>query len=520
MTKLGCGFVILLMMLAMLVVVIFDDGVEKCDPSGAHGGSTIYSRVPEGSFALPEANAQDHRTSEFGPRWGSMHEGVDIAQGQGTPILAFADGVVTHSGADPGGYGWYVIIDHDVNGETFSTLYGHMFEKDVFVKVGDTVYAGQHIANEGYNGGVSPPGPGGSHLHFEVHVPGYRNPVDPGPWLDRAVEPGSAPEPGGAEDSLPAEDTEISGTRDLRAAQIIAIGKQRGEEEFTIMAALQAAMVESDLHNLASEAVPESKSYPNDGVAPGDHDSVGLFQQRTSIWGPGAGGMKGLMDPEQQINWFYDQAKGQSAPTPGQLAANVERPREDLRGKYDLRAEEAAKIYQRLEGTSPDAVQIGGVDNCDNTTDTDRREVGSGLAGGAINERILAATRQQFGLPYVWGGGDKNGPTGGGFDCSGLVLWAVFQATDGQVELPHYTGAQEQDPRLVTVPWEEMIPGDLIYTPGHVAIYAGEKAGKPMMYEAQQTGVPVGEYPLRGDAATATIKRVATVTGHTTGEQP
>ncbi|WP_115686495.1 peptidoglycan DD-metalloendopeptidase family protein [Corynebacterium senegalense] len=524
MKRIGCGFLALIAFVIVFIAVLAGDDDDKCVPTsgaGGRGSASVDGRVPSGSFALPEPNANAHRTSPFGPRWGAMHEGIDIAQGQGTPIFAYADGVVTLSQANPGGYGWFIVIDHEADGQKFSTLYGHMFEETVKVKVGDTVYAGQQIAEEGYNGGVSPPGPGGAHLHFEVHVPGYRNPVDPASWLDKAVEPGSekapksgetptsgAPTPGAAE-SAPAVDP--GNIKDVRAAQIIAIGKQRGEDEFTIMAALQAALVESDLHNLASHAVPESKNFPNDGVAPGDYDSVGLFQQRVSIWAGPAGGIEEVMKPEQQITWFYDQAKGQreNAATPGLLAANVERPREDLRGKYDQRADEAKEIYKRLEGVNPDSIEIGGVDNCGTETEGDRRAPGRAVDGTAVGERILAAARQQFGLPYVWGGGDKNGPTSGGFDCSGLVLWAVYQATNGAVELPHNTDAQLADPNLVTVPWEEMAPGDMIYTPGHVAIYAGEKNGQKMMYEAQTFGVPVGEYPLRGDAGTATIKRVA-----------
>ncbi|RKS79933.1 hypothetical protein CLV35_0350 [Motilibacter peucedani] len=48
--------------------------------------------------------------------------------------------------------------------------------------------------------------------------------------------------------------------------------------------ALAAALQESGLRNLASQAVPESLTYPHDAVAAGDADSVGLFQQRAG-WG-------------------------------------------------------------------------------------------------------------------------------------------------------------------------------------------------------------------------------------------
>lgn len=455
-------------------------------------------------------------TSGFGQRWGTNHNGIDLAGPHGAPIYAFADGVVVAAGpAD--GFGNWIVIDHMFDGTKYSTVYGHMEDGQVHVSVGQNVAAGDHIADEG-NAGFST----GPHLHFEI-VEGGRLEggtwVDPQPWLDRAKEGAGVPRSGddgaGGDGSDGAasvqaeapEGASVSEIQKLRASQIIALGKQRGEEEFTIMAALQAALVESELQNLASEAVPESKQYPHDGVAAGDFDSVGLYQQRVSVWGEQAGGMEGLMDPAQQINWFYDTAEGLSAPTPGQLAAAVERPREDLRYKYDLRAEEAKALYAELEGVDPDSIVVGGVDNCDNESGVDRRAAGAGLPNGDIGERILVAARSQFGLPYVWGGGDHNGPTSGGFDCSGLTMYAVYQATDGAVALNHFTGDQQADPQLETVSWADRQPGDLIFTPGHVAIYAGEIDGQEMMYEAQQTGVPVGAFPVRGGES-ATVRRV------------
>ncbi|WBT09405.1 peptidoglycan DD-metalloendopeptidase family protein [Corynebacterium sp. SCR221107] len=218
MKRLGCGLLVLLLLLVILVVVILggDNDDNVCLDGRSSSTSSQDGRVPAGSFSLPERGATEHVTSGFGPRGGSMHEGIDIAQGEGTPIYAYADGVVSLSADDPGGYGHYIIIDHEADGQTFSTLYGHMFDDHVYVNVGDTVYAGQHIADEGYNGGVSPPGPGGSHLHFEVHVPGYRNPVDPQAWLDKAVEPGTQSEGSDKTETKTQKNTPAKGSTELQ----------------------------------------------------------------------------------------------------------------------------------------------------------------------------------------------------------------------------------------------------------------------------------------------------------------
>ncbi len=83
-----------------------------------------------------------------------------------------------------------------------------------------------------------------------------------------------------------------------------------------------------------------------------------------------------------------------------------------------------------------------------------------------------------LGERHVWGGGNFDGPTGGGFDCSGLVLYAAYQASSGRIRLPHYTGDQIHLGQPVS--WADKQPGDLIFFsypgaggPHHVAIYVG-----------------------------------------------
>ncbi|WP_162641328.1 NlpC/P60 family protein [Streptosporangium sp. 'caverna'] len=82
------------------------------------------------------------------------------------------------------------------------------------------------------------------------------------------------------------------------------------------------------------------------------------------------------------------------------------------------------------------------------------------------------AALRQVGTPYVWGGGSSAGPTGGGFDCSGLALhaWSKAGAT-----LTHYTGSQFKQGRRV--PFSQLRPGDLVFfgggagDPAHVGVY-------------------------------------------------
>ncbi|SNS42574.1 Murein DD-endopeptidase MepM and murein hydrolase activator NlpD, contain LysM domain [Geodermatophilus pulveris] len=112
-------------------------------------------------------------TSCYGPRWGTMHQGIDIAAPIGTPIYVPEGGVVLQAGP-ASGFGQAVYVRH---GDGQITLYGHVDQ--FFVSAGQVVSAGEHIADVGNKGQST-----GPHLHFEVHRGGlYASRVDPMPWL-------------------------------------------------------------------------------------------------------------------------------------------------------------------------------------------------------------------------------------------------------------------------------------------------------------------------------------------------
>ncbi len=112
----------------------------------------------------------DQVTSEYGPRWGRIHEGIDIGGALGAPITAAESGRVDFAGWI-GGYGNTIIVDH---GGGMTTLYGHMH--GFAVAAGQTATIGQVLGYVG-NGGFSQ----GPHLHFEVRIGGA--PVNPRKYL-------------------------------------------------------------------------------------------------------------------------------------------------------------------------------------------------------------------------------------------------------------------------------------------------------------------------------------------------
>lgn len=105
----------------------------------------------------------------------SDHRGVDFTPGAGTEILPIAAGTVTQAGWN-GGLGQAVTIEHDIDGQRVTSVYGHMVEGSIRVE------PGQQVTRESVLGLVGSTGIStGPHLHFEVIIGGQH--VDPLAWL-------------------------------------------------------------------------------------------------------------------------------------------------------------------------------------------------------------------------------------------------------------------------------------------------------------------------------------------------
>ncbi|MDJ0363039.1 M23 family metallopeptidase [Rhodococcus sp. H29-C3] len=191
MKKGGAITLTVVLALSLFVILFITTGVRddaaECLPSGGGGSSTAAGGVPAGSFAKPTKTTESTLSSPFGEREGTMHNGMDLAAPVGTPIYAYADGIVTQAGPATG-FGQWIVIEHNIAGQIVSTVYGHMFPDGVLVKAGDHVTAGQHIAGVGNNGQSS-----GAHLHFEYHTGPWSssNAIDPTPFYDAAADPGT-----------------------------------------------------------------------------------------------------------------------------------------------------------------------------------------------------------------------------------------------------------------------------------------------------------------------------------------
>jgi murein DD-endopeptidase MepM/ murein hydrolase activator NlpD len=114
---------------------------------------------PEDVFIMPAAGKL---TSGYGPRWGKLHAGIDIAdESPDAIVVAAASGTVIRSYYSAT-YGNCVLITHKIDGMTYTTLYAHL-EKST-VTTGQSISKGEMLGYMGNTGDSR-----GKHLHFEIH---------------------------------------------------------------------------------------------------------------------------------------------------------------------------------------------------------------------------------------------------------------------------------------------------------------------------------------------------------------
>ena len=169
-----------------LLVSENEDGTELLIPalegSEPEGFSGLYLESLNSVWLLwpVEGSNTVSLSNRYGYRWNpggesrTFHAGIDIPAESGTAITAAAGGTVTEAGYDPA-KGNYLILNH---GNGMETVYAHCLS--LYVKVGDSVAAGNQIAAVGSTGLST-----GPHLHFEVRQNGEaQNPVA---YFDREV---------------------------------------------------------------------------------------------------------------------------------------------------------------------------------------------------------------------------------------------------------------------------------------------------------------------------------------------
>ncbi|WP_263078726.1 peptidoglycan DD-metalloendopeptidase family protein [Endozoicomonas sp. Mp262] len=110
------------------------------------------------------------RVIEIFSSYGRVNKGIDIEGNLGDSVMAAASGEVVYAGSELSGYGRLIILKHN---NSYLSAYAH--NRELHVREGDLVKAGQKIAEIGSTGATEPK------LHFEIRRNG--KPVDPMGYL-------------------------------------------------------------------------------------------------------------------------------------------------------------------------------------------------------------------------------------------------------------------------------------------------------------------------------------------------
>jgi cell wall-associated NlpC family hydrolase len=251
----------------------------------------------------------------------------------------------------------------------------------------------------------------------------------------------------------------FAGNQLANAAAIVAAGTEVGAPQRAHVIAVATAMQESQLLMYANATVPESLQLPHDRVG-SDHDSVGLFQQRGAGWGSVAE----RMDPRTSARLFYEALL--ALPDWESMPLTVAAQQVQISAFPDA--------YAKWEQPANEVVgSIAGIVCTGGPGDV------AVLPPNPLAQQVIDRALSQMGVAYVWGGGNADGPTGGGFDCSGLMVYAW--AGIG-VQLPHQTQAIWAAFQPAVTDPAQVQPGDMILLSRngqangihHVGLYLGD----------------------------------------------
>ena len=287
--------------------------------------------------------------------------------------------------------------------------------------------------------------------------------------------------------------TTLTGVQLGNARTIMAVGASAGVPERGLVVSIATAMQESTLKNLASRAVPESMRYPNDGVAAGDHDSVGIMQQRRPWW---SGTVANGMNVEYQARQFFGGADGTPG-IPGLL---------DIAGWQSMSIAQSAQAvqvsafpsaYAKWEPLARAVVDGSSITCQDANTGTTGPWVAP-MKPGTYRLTSDFGPRSCSGCSTYHNGVDLAAPSGTPIyaPAAGKVIYSGWMTKPGNiVEIDHGGGIVTRhlhQSRIVARVGQVVTPGQLIGYVGNT----GQSFGAHLHFETRINGTAVDPYPF------------------------
>ena len=144
--------------------------------------------------------------------------------------------------------------------------------------------------------------------------------------------------------------------------------------------------------------------------------------------------------------------------------AQAEQAAAEQAAAEQAQAEQAAAEQAQAEQAAAEQAQAApAVSTEDEAAESTAVPASSAVPQG-VGSDAVAIGSNYLGTPYAWGGGAP-----GGFDCSGFVSYVYAQMG---ISLPHQSGDILNSGTVISA--SEARPGDILWWPGHVGIYAGD----------------------------------------------
>ena len=156
-----------------------------------------------------------------------------------------------------------------------------------------------------------------------------------------------------------------------------------------------------------------------------------------------------------------EQAQAEQAAA--EQAAAEQAAAEQAQAEQAVAEQAAAEQAQAEQAAAEQAQAAPAVSTEDEAAESTAVPASSAVPQG-VGSDAVAIGSNYLGTPYAWGGGAP-----GGFDCSGFVSYVYAQMG---ISLPHQSGDILNSGTVISA--SEARPGDILWWPGHVGIYAGD----------------------------------------------
>lgn len=451
-----------LVVVSSALITVFGSAQQAfAHPSG--GCASAELRRPIDGYKVGNRDFGEHKHPIYGDM--RMHNGVDVAAPEGTPVLAVADAKVVTAGYN-GGAGNMVTIQTG-NGCKYVAM--HLSSMDV--RVGESVSRGQRIGAVGTTGAST-----GNHLHFEARTPNGAA-IDPiAIFAPEAPAPAPAPEPAPAPAAPPASapavelvshttpapadgtHTVVPGDWLSKIADAHSINPWQTLYEFNReVIGPNPDLIEPGMVlrlNGQPAPAPAPAPAPEAPAAPPTHVPVPAASDLT--YTIASGDTLGTIAMAHGVTWqpLYALNRDAIGPDPDRVE-----PGTVLRLPVGATP---APAMVRLSASTPETAPAPD-------------PAASNSSAGSLGERIAAEARRHVGKPYSFGAAGPNA-----FDCSGLTSYVYRQHG---IELPRTSTEQARASGTRIGSPSDLRPGDLVLSSygrkgrgvvDHVGIYVGD----------------------------------------------